>query len=713
MKPRPTLPTSHCPKNHKANAELQVVHQKLDTLERLQDFGPEDIEALYRIQAFMAEPARQQQSQVYYGTAERVTALLQKQKAIVVGHLQQDLQAFVELLAQSGGQGVNTSRFSHLQQIYDKTLLVEQINQQAFMQSLLSVLWRGNSSMVLATWQCLGSYIEPGPQGQILLVNSLQVIDRLLREPQRINDGNMLLDAVYTTVVETGRELAWFTLAVESTNQITISMLFNFYYKCVNLLELNQRLTYRSIIARRGNTVIDILKYEIVNDVYNAHEQGLMVIKDWVRHAREQRYDEKALIEVGIDQLQKMSNPQQWRDLAPIILLSPDLAPSLPTAMKEQLVQLVLPTLSLDKVSPTNVDLIELCKKYHDHTALSEDTRTTLDTILAMVSGKMDEKLSQRIQQQVKILLPHEYISSVQRFFPEFLQHDVTLEAHLNMISAFFTRNFDYDNEFWKVYLGDMGAFIRLFLQSTMTEQAVNILDDWFAFRPVNFQQPYQSYVVQEFFLKVPTTLARLQQSGKYSEVVRSLNQLVSKRPWYPVVQAYFPEKSSVLGSAVGALKQIVLSPPWQKPKLSVGEEFEAQKEQLSANVSDLFDKDRKLAVSKHELMLKSRVYVHQMREQFWEYYWEHFNTVLIADNADLILDVLSFWFDKSFSTLGKDYYLPQTFFFGLFYALDRAHNHPAFSSTAWKIAEKVEKQKKEQYLWYPLVRDFFPRPGK
>jgi len=694
-------------KNHSANEELQAVHQTLDTLERLQHFKPEDIEELHRIQASLAESARQQQSQVHYATADRVTALLQKQKAIVVGRLQKDLQAFVELLAQSGGQGVNTSRFSQLQQFYEYALLVEQINQQAFLQSLLPVLWNGNSSMILATWQCLGRYIEPGPQGQVLLSNSLQVVDRLLNAPQRFNDGNTLLDAIYEAMAQTGRQLVWFNLAVQSSSQLPEAVLLNFYYRCVNSLELDQRLPYRNIMATLVSNINIILNHEIVNDVYNANSHGLAAIEHWVRYARLQRYNVNALLEAGLVQLQKMSNQQQWRELAPSILLSPDLAPSLPITIEEQLVQLVLPTLSLNKVSPTNVDLIELCERYHNNQTLSEDTRTTLDTILAMVSGKMDEKLAQRIQQQVNILLPHEYISSIQRFFPEFLQHAVTPESHQNMISAFFTRNFGYDNDFWKTYLGDTGAFTRLFLQSTMTEEAVNILDNWFAFRPGNFQQPY---VVQEFFLKLPMTLAHLEQSGKFSEVASNFTQLVQKRSWYPVVQAYFPEKSSMLGAAAGKVKGIILSLPWQKPKPSGGEELEAQKEQFGNNVANLFEGDKKRVVTKHEVL--SRVYI-QLPEYFWEYYWEQFHHMVASGDVDLILEVLSFWFDKSFATLGKGHYLPQTFFFGLFNALAIGRRQPAFSGIAWKIAEKVEKQKKDQYPWYPLVRDFFPQPGK
>lgn len=687
----------------KTGQELQAIDKTLNELERVPDFTPEQVKTLEQVQAVLAEMMSTQRSPILIAQSERVNGLLKKYWAKNTQRLQDDLKAFTEYLIQPQEQEINIARLNQLQQTYGDTLLSEQINQPVFLSWLVEMLMQRNSRHVLLVWQHLGKYILPGSQSQSLLILSLRVVQRLWDE-QRLSDMNNLLDAML--VAMTGNDLKWLELAISSSDAQISGALPNFYYKRVGPLELDRRLPYRNAIMRLYGA--NILSHEIANDIYNTDvQQSLPIIEYWMRHARQQRYDTAPLLTAALEQLQKKCSSQQWRELATAMLVSDKLMP-LPQDIEERLVSLVVPALSLTmkSISPTD---IELCRRYQNNQNLSEDTRTTLATILAMMNGTMDQALAQRIQAQVKILLPHEYIPGVQHFLQEFFQSDVTPDAHRWAIVAFFTRAFGYDTHFWQAY---WTTWRQIFLHPATTMKAVEMLDFWFIAKPNDFPQP-PTYIVQEFFLNLLPVLANLQQSSSFFSPAQEFTNFAAHRPWYPVVETYFPEKATVLGALGGAFNQHLVAPVLQKFNRNPAKELEERKQRLAGKVEALFDKKRKVS-TQHELISRE-YYDPQLREQFWTSYWHLFRNLLITGEVDAILDILSFWFDTAYGTQEKAYYLPQTFFLDFYASRNPVYSMLAFQETARRIEEKVAAQKKDPYPWYPLVRNYFtvPVPGK
>ena len=684
---------------YKSDQELQTIHERVSELEKLADFTPEQVEALEHVQVVLSEMIGTQRSPVLLAQAERVNSLLKKYWARNAERVQHDLKAFVENLLQSQEPAISGAGWNQLRQAYRDALLGEEINQPVFLSWLVEVLMQYQSLQVLLVWQYIGKYIQPGVQSQSLLVLSLNVVQRLWNS-QRMSDANQLCDVMLDVMA--GNEFAWLELAMSSNAQLAQEALPTFYYKLVSHLELDQRLPYRQVIARLYG-LESILQHEIANDVYNADiQQGIRDLEHWVRHARQHGYDAPALLDVALKQLEKQCTPQQWRELATAILVNNNLLP-LPPEIEERLVALVMPafSLSMKSISPADV---ELCRKYQYDQSLSEDTRTTLATILAMTSGTMDKTLAQRIQAQVKILLPHEYVPGVQRFLQMFFQHDVMPEAHRWAVAAFFTRAFGYDGHFWQAYQATLG---HIFLHPATTMKAVVMLDFWFTARPIDFLQP-QLYIVQEFFLKLSPMLTNVQQSNGFFAAAQEFTNLAGNQSWYPVVQVYFPEKEKVLGALGGAFNQRVIAPVLQKLNPNPGRELEGRKQRLAGKVEALFEKKR--AVAQHEL-LSREYYDPPLREQFWAYYWQQFRKLLIEGEVNVVLDILSFWFDTAYQTQNQANYLPQTFFLGFLASSNGLYSLTGFRDAAQRIEEKIATQKKDLYPWYPLVRNYFTVP--
>ncbi len=691
---------NHLLQKQKDDQELQAMHEMLNELERVPELTPQQVKTLENAQTVLAEMLSMQRSPIRAAQFERINSLLKRNWARNSERVQGTLKAFVEYLIQSQEQEIHVTRLNQLQQTYGDALLGEQINQPAFLSWLIEMLMQRNSRQVLLAWQYLGKYILPSSQSQSLLILSLRVVQRLWNE-QRLSDMNNLLDAMLAAMA--GNELKWLELAVSSNDsEISQSALPNFYYKLVCQLELDQRLPYRNAIFRLYGA--NILNYEIANDMYNADiQQGLPTIEHWMRHARQQQYDTASLLTIALEQLQKKCTPQQWREVAMAMLVSDHLMP-LPQDIEERLVSLVVPALSLTmkSISPTD---IELCRRYQNNQNLSEDTRTTLATILAMTNGTMDQALAQRIQAQVKILLPHEYIPGVQRFLPEFFQHNVIPDAHRWAIIAFFTRAFGYDVPFWQAYQTTLS---QLFLNPATTLKAVDMLDFWFTTKSGDF--PPSSFIIQEFFLKLSSVLAGLQQSSGFFVPAQGFTSFAANKSWYSVIQVYFPEKEKVLGGLGGAFNQHVIAPVLQKLNPSSGKELEERKQRLAGKVEALFDKKRRVS-TQHELISRE-YYDPQLREQFWTSYWHLFRNLLMTGEVEATLDILSFWFDIAYQTQEKAYYLPQTFFLDFYASLNPVYSTPAFQETARRIEEKIAAQKKDPYPWYPLIRNYFTLPA-
>lgn len=139
---------------------------------------------------------------------------------------------------------------------------------------------------------------------------------------------------------------------------------------------------------------------------------------------------------------------------------------------------------------------------------------------------------------------------------------------------------------------------------------------------------------------------------------------------------------------------------------MQAAQEREARTLEIAEKVARLFDRKH---VRKYHQSLPE-LYNAQPHEQFWYCYWEKFTEVLTSHDANLVLAVLSFWFDESFEALAQVPYVPQEFFLGLLETLTKARKERGFQEMARQVNEK---QIKERYNWYSLVMRFFSETEK
>jgi len=536
---------------------------------------------------------------------------------------------------------------------------IQQTEQSTLLQQLLEKFEYATLDFLQDFWHYLGAYLLLGKQLQvdrIMLLSLKKAIQ--LRNAERFDESDDLLEIIFSAMQVRGQEMQYLRFIVENSAELIDDITYKVYRQCIKTLELNQRIPFRAIIEpfyqRQQVTPLELLERELRLDLIDATlHQGPEVIEEWVEYAQYHSYDEMALMAEGLKQLKNLCGNQTriWRELAFSILAS-DVLPPLPEDMEdieEDLAIMGLPALSLANFNPENNKIIMLCRKYHDHLGYSGDTRTTLDTILAMIDGTMNEELARSIQRQMEILLLYEYEPGVRRFMSIFFQHDtITDKAHGCVVAAFFTRKHGYNEYFWNAYLGAIEEAFQY------PGRFYAMLDFWFV-RPKTFSDPY---IMQEFLLRLPGMLAKLQDDqGK-------------KVTWYTIVQKYL------------------------KPHMG-------KEEQLPRRVADLFE--RKSEIKKHEEWLRDENTEEQGLE-FWKYYWKSFESLLLRD-AELTIDLLTFWFDKSFEILPKLSYLPHQFFMGLPQALKETTGKQGFNN----IAQKIDKLAlEEKYSWFPVVQPFF-----
>ena len=621
-------------------------------------------------------------------------------------HVQNEIQSFISSFHSAETVKATAQRFQQLRQQINDAQLAEYINQPFVIQWIIDACKDESVSFPLlcSFWQYFGSYLQPGSVSLPIMIFSLNQVSKL-SEIGRGKDSAVLFKALFSMIQEHDRD--WLPLIVAGNDQLPPGLAVDIYCECVGTLtELDQRVPYRIIILPLFEDLTGLLKRELRDDIHYVEEHGgpqqvLDEIENWARHIRRQNYEVEVveeLIDVGLRTLKEIWSTQQWRELAHRILSSADLTP-LADDIEYQLVRIVLPAMSLPTFKPEDV---ALCKKYCDYSELSEDTRTTLATILAMQDGKMDEKLAQRIQRQVKILLPYEYSKGIVRFMDQFLRHDITSDAHKNMVSAFFTRQFNYDNSFWQAY---MDTWQQIFLQSTSTHKAVDLLAFWFDLLPAQF--PQSIYVVQEFFMRLSSTLEILPQKEGYKTAVPEFHKSDTQN-WYSIVQEYFPEKAGMGENIRQTASSIFgkIGVQFKYPQNLSHDAGKQKDDKMAKFVTLLFERGSE---KKHHRQYLNNYPVKDYKE-FWIYYERHLITLLLRD-AFQLLDLLSFWFDESFELLDKTNYLSQAFFLRLHSMLDAARNQQGFSAIAQIIETAVAKEP-EKYPWYPLIRNYFTLPA-
>lgn len=734
-------------------AELEAISIALSSFEQMREYSPQDIEELNNLQQVLAQSARLAQNYATTKELGRIEALLKKHKAqsgidiendlkksreqdrraaeneqridkeqdSVISErstykaqderpapgelamhkvpnepsIEDDLKRFVLNMLTSGDTDV--AHLGQIQQRYGSETLVTSINSPEYLSWLIPLLKQVSSQRWLSVWQSIGSYIQPTVQSQQILMLSLLVVARLW-DTQRSDEGKVLLTAMWRAMK--GNEQAWLQLAVDNYPNLPHGLVELFYYSFAHDFKLDKRVLYRNIIMRISKI---ILNYEIVSDVSSSDaKQGLMLIEGWMNHTQQNGYEIAPLIELGLSQFQEVCSPQEWKELAPSILRNTLLTP-LPKRLEDQLVFTEFSTFSLGQLSFKDLPLYE---RYKECAVLSKETRTALADILSLTRGHLDATQAQRLHEQAKALDAKEYQAVVKQCIPSFFKNTVTHDEHRCLIRAFFIWNSDYAPYFWQTY---WETFKDMLTPPLNVSKFVSMLNFWFLDASPDALQ--QAYIVQVFFLQLPSHLSEIQQDRRFQEGIREFNKVASKPrySWYRVVEDFFTEKKGAVGSFVSKLSRF-----WQREGESKSPDEEAQEEArrqaFAAKVGKLFD--GKVQDQHGKLLAKlydeSRL-SEEWREQFWPCYWQELKEIMTSGNAEGGLTVLSFWFDMAFKKLDGVRYAPQEFFMHLPMALETARGGEgrAFRETALLIDKNATLQA-QRYPWYPLMQEYF-----
>lgn len=95
-----------------------------------------------------------------------------------------------------------------------------------------------------------------------------------------------------------------------------------------------------------------------------------------------------------------------------------------------------------------------------------------------------------------------------------------------------------------------------------------------------------------------------------------------------------------------------------------------------------------------------------EYRDAFWQCYWAQFKGMLVdPQNADLIVSILAFWFDRSLDEFDSQTfsYVIQGFFLGLPEVVTEMRKEHGFRQAAERINSRAAKQE-----WYPLIQNIF-----
>jgi GTPase-associated protein 1, N-terminal domain type 2/GTPase-associated protein 1, middle domain len=672
--------------------DIVAIESVLVGFEQQRIYTQEDLNELHRLGIILLNIFTTQQDPPpeIYTQYDRVRVILQDKKVPTDEFILSELKHFSGKILRGEEPERATTRIARLHKVYGDELFFAVFRRADYWQWLTQFLEKGQAPYLQRLWQYMGAYFQPDAQGKWVLQKSLRSIVMLV-EQRRDNEERKLLEAMRDAMV--GSEKAWLTLAVEDDEEWPDEALKHFYYYLVHNLPFEQRVPYRNIVqATHGDLIVYEVQCDILSYVSSGGpEQGLAILERWIRYMRRSGYETTALLTEGLIQLKDACSSSQWSHLVPAILLSTSLAP-LPPQTETSLIQTMMADLSFSTFSPA---LLELYKRYQEYPALSAEKRTIIAGMLAMSSGQFDQELAMRIYQRMKSLDPQVYQSEVKSFITEFFKHNVSVEVHKLVVYALFSWS-KYPS-FWSAYRAE---FIEMLTTSTETKKAVVLLSFWFEVHPRDFRQVY---LPQSFFLRLPRMLNEARRIQGFPEATRAFAIYASEQRWYPLLQGQLSERRSVFTS-VG---QTVMS---QFQKLRMGQNTDVQKkeeegtQELEARVAKLFAGKQTRARHEQEL---PKLYSLQQRELFWNCYWQNFSALLTHD-AELGLDLLTFWFDHAYDMFHQIPYLVQDFFLGLPVTLEEMRRERGYRDVAAQIRALRARYPKERYNWYILVETYF-----
>ena len=678
--------------------ELQVIGDALGAFEQLQDYTLDDSRELLDLNRFLLAVLNLKRTKEVYELYMRAQAVLIRHFEPAEDNVIDVLKFFTESLVNEEIElGDIVPAFEKFCQLLDQDWLATCVNSQDYLKFLDKLLDGANFRQFWLVWQYLGSYLLPNPYSKNLLLRSVRLYSDLWNS--QVDERRLEADKLFTAMKRAMRdqEQNWLQLIVDGNTRLAKQALEDFYCKLVFDIELDHRVGYREIVQR---ALSDIIVTELRFDIeMEPPKNGLAVLERWSRHMKRFQLEPLSLVvSRGLTWLELKCSDQQWRRLAQQILLSKELAP-LPAEVEQKLISDTLSGLSL---STTSLDEIELYKKYYVN--LPEQSRIIVDALTAMSSGQLRKELAAYLNAYLDSLPPEQYKVEIQRFISEFLKHSVTKENHDSMVYALFTRK--YEEYFWPIYWKTLSAIL---LNPRWIDHAINLLSYWFHLVPSE-RHLWRHSIIQGFFLELPDMLNYTGRVKGFEKLSPFIIERIGGQSWYPSISVFLPKhKRGLLGmlQLPGKIASSMLD-----QKADEGEGAQLSKRKLEAEVVALFKGYRSPEFHRERL---ANIYSLQQREQFWSCYWKQLEKLLVPtrekefleDQADIIFNLLTFWFVKSFDSLAQVPYIIPEFFLGLPRVLDAVRKTEGFGELAREI-NVINAKQREPYEWCSMPRVFF-----
>ncbi len=670
---------------------LPTINAVLDSFDSLPDYEDEEDEKELEQWIEMLDVAREESAAPEVLILSQWSKNLYKKYKVPPGNmLMRDLIYYTKLLLQQEPMAsTGAASLRELRSSYGESAFIDLVNQRTYVERLVDVTQDASGQQFRRVWMHLGPYLLPAAQYRNLFARSIYVWGQL-RE-QDAYTADQLLAAIKAAIVP--REANWFDVLRDIGSRLPAAMLADFYWQCVKQKPLDEREVYRAPIEQVVRGIVDS---EFHADLAHANTQDkIAVLNRWMAYTRETGVKAPdSVVGEGLRYLQKQ-HKAQWPTFCAQVLLSDEMSPYL-EKWEATLVKDWLETIGLHDFSE---EYAPLYTRYENDKTLSEAQKCILTGLMVLVKkGQFDADSILSVHSYLDKLSAESYFTEASGFISVFLQLNISLEQHADMIRAFFLNK--YALRFWLAYWQTITAMLTR-LSTPDMEGVVRLFSFWFSHHPTQFEQQDQAHIVHQFFLTLPQHLHSLLALSDASSAFDNLSSKANAHPWYPIVQDLLTaEKKNLVSKRQELLRFMQQRLPIQKKQSDDGE--------LNRAVERLLQKGH---VYERHVKDMQPLYNSSGHQPFWDAYKERLLRILCSNDAEHVLEIFSFWFEESFKSFGQKPYLAQGFLSkiaSIFEAAWKEQEGPMKKSAQQlTTAYKHTLPQKELCKWYPLLQPF------
>ena len=422
-----------------------------------------------------------------------------------------------------------------IRRVYGDEMCVASLNSPEYLRELARLSATAPVRAALSVWRFAGKSVKAStgaaPAFTAMLKRAPGVTPAGLTSP-----GVTFAESLASATSE--QTLGWISgLASDATLPPVVVQAY--YYAGVRQLPPEARAPYRA--QQRDPDRLAV--YEIRRDLRAAGaEVNLAIVERWANHAKSQPAG-NTWVSVAMNRLWAMSQPRDLPLLAKRALLSEAIVSQLNERSAGVLIREALKSTPLAK--PGAEDLA-FCERYWQDSRLTPAERALIRGVLAMNDGKLDRDAALELRDRFSQLGPEQYAAESRIFIDRFFQDDVTRESHGEMVAA--TYSLQYNDAFWASYAS---ALVALMADARTAAKAAQLIGFWFDSSLSALGQ--FPYVVQMFFIGLPSLFESAQKERGYREAAKEIDQYCANQQWYPLVRNLIsPERKSRLGGVFG-----------------------------------------------------------------------------------------------------------------------------------------------------------------